>query len=238
MWENATYGPGTDPGILQLADGPIGCPERLRVGAVAHRRAAARARAARRRRHVLPVVPDVEGDEALLLGPRAPDDAAARARDARPGGAHRRGAGRPRLPRRRRRDGDAVRAVARVADDHGRRDDHHRRGRRDPRAPGVRGRRGLRLRGRRVGGAAPARPGAADVLAHVDARQRARHLVRRERPRPAALRDEEGAPPPPLPARPRLRARSARTTSRPPRTRTPSRSSLRPWAARGPSWAS
>ena len=25
MWENAYYGPGSDDGVMQLADGPIGC---------------------------------------------------------------------------------------------------------------------------------------------------------------------------------------------------------------------
>ena len=25
MWENAYYGPGRDAGVMQLADGPIGC---------------------------------------------------------------------------------------------------------------------------------------------------------------------------------------------------------------------
>ena len=25
MWENAYYGPGEDDGVMQLADGPIGC---------------------------------------------------------------------------------------------------------------------------------------------------------------------------------------------------------------------
>ena len=149
FWENNYYSAGQRRrrrADVARADRPR---QRLRVGPHAHGGADARPRATAGRRDALPVVPDLEGHEAVVLGPRPPGAAAVRARDAGADGADPRRPGGPSLARRRRRDVDAAAAGRRLADDLRRRDAHLRRRRRDARAPVLRGRRGLDRRRRR-----------------------------------------------------------------------------------------
>ena len=112
FWENNYYAAGSDDGVAETSLGPIGLRQRLRVGPHADRRADARPRAPARRRHALPVVPDLDGSRGRGSGTATTRRCSSTRARRRPDGADPRRARRPSLARRRRRDVDAARARA------------------------------------------------------------------------------------------------------------------------------
>ncbi len=239
MWENANYGPGVDAGIVQTADGAIGCPNGFEW---ARSRTAARLRGRVRlvaggmcfpsfptwkatkpffwdREHqtMLQLARETPGRMARVVG--APAVHASHVGDVVMETPYAPWLAWPTIM-----VGETV-----IADADGA----------IVAAPRLRGRRGLHLRRRRVGGAAAARPGAADVLADVDA---GRAFTRSGTPRtPAAAlhyltkRALNRHPFQHDPAYGRDLPADVAATADPGRRR---EVACGPWAARGPSWAS